>query len=96
MRMACRRLLTVIAACSLVAASGCQPGKRLTKANVDEVAPGMSKKQVESILGLPSATETQEIGGVKVVTYTYAQGTDTVTAVFRDDKLQTKQTTLTK
>ena len=30
-------------------------GKRLTKANVDEVSKGMSRKQVESILGPPTA-----------------------------------------
>ena len=29
-------------------------GRRLTKANVDNVAEGMSKKQVESILGPPT------------------------------------------
>ena len=28
-------------------------GKRITKANVDQVTEGMSKKQVESILGPP-------------------------------------------
>ena len=29
-------------------------GKRITKANVDQVTEGMSKEQVESILGLPT------------------------------------------
>ena len=33
-------------------------GKRITKANVDEVADGMSKKQVESILGPPTSVTT--------------------------------------
>src|SRR6187455_2212980 len=30
-------------------------GKRITKANVDQVTEGMSKKQVESILGQPTS-----------------------------------------
>ena len=32
-------------------------GKRITKANVDQVTEGMSKKQVESILGQPTSSK---------------------------------------
>src|SRR5207237_1298778 len=35
-------------------------GQRLTQANVDQVTEGMSKKQVESILGPPTAVETKD------------------------------------
>ena len=35
-------------------------GKRITKANVDQVTEGMSKKQVESILGQPNSSKTEE------------------------------------
>jgi hypothetical protein len=34
-------------------------GERLTPANVDQVTEGMSKKQVESILGPPTSVENQ-------------------------------------
>ena len=61
-------------------------GKRITKANVDEVTEGMSKKQVESILGPPTARMTD--------VYVYRQGKDTVTIVFKDDKVQSKDSTL--
>lgn len=70
-------------------------GRRLTKANVDEVAEGMSKKQVESILGPPSELDNKDFLILKKTTYLYRQGKDTVTIVFKDDKVVEKQSTLT-
>ena len=69
-------------------------GKRITKANVDEVAEGMSKKQVESILGPPTSIDNQDFIIMKKMTYVYRQGKDTVTVVFKDDKVQSKDSTL--
>ena len=71
-------------------------GKRITKANVDEVAEGMSKKQVESILGLPTAIDNTDFVIMKKTTYVYRQGDDTVTVVFKDDKVADKQSTLSE
>ena len=70
-------------------------GRRLTKANVDEIMEGMSKKQVESILGPPSELDSKDFLILKKTTYTYRQGKDTVTIVFKDDKVVEKQSTLT-
>ena len=69
-------------------------GKRITKANVDRVTDGMSKKQVESILGQPSSSKTEDPTIMKQTTYVYRQGKDTVTIVFKDDKVQSKESTL--
>jgi len=69
-------------------------GRRLTKANVDEVSEGMSKKQVESILGPPTNIDNKDFLIMKKTIYVYRQGNDTVTIVFRDDKLTEKQSTL--
>ena len=69
-------------------------GKRITKANVDQVTEGMSKKQVESILGQPNSSKTEEPATMKRTTYVYRQGKDTVTIVFQDDKVQLKDSTL--
>jgi len=74
----------------------CSPGKRITKANVDEVEEGMSKKQVESILGRPSSSPSEDLGIMKKTTYVYRQGDDTVTVVFKDDKVADKQSTLSE
>src|SRR5215471_20531301 len=72
---------------------GCS-NKRITKANVDQVAEGMSKKQVESILGRPTSLTTEDLVIMKKTTYVYRQGKDTVTIVFKDDKVQSKDSTL--
>ena len=77
-----------------LALSGCNAGKRITKANVDEVSEGMSKKQVESILGPPTSIDSKDFVVMKKTTYVYRQGKDTVTVVFKDDKLQSKDSTL--
>ena len=69
-------------------------GKRITKANVDQVTEGMSKKQVESILGQPTSSKTEDPTIMKQTTYVYRQGKDTVTIVFKDDKVQSKDSTI--
>jgi hypothetical protein len=69
-------------------------GKRITKANVDQVTEGMSKKQVESILGPPTSLRAEDLVIMKRATYVYRQGKDTVTIVFKDDKVQSKDSTL--
>src|SRR5215471_1156608 len=70
--------------------AGCV-GRRITKANVDEVAEGMSKKQVESILGPPTELDSKDFVILKKTTYTYRQAKDTVTIIFKDDKVVEKQ-----
>lgn len=74
---------------------GC-PGNRLTKANVNEVVDGMSKKQVESILGPPTSVDTKDFASQKKTVYLYTQGKESVTVVFRDDKMQSKDSTLSE
>lgn len=78
----------------LIALSVSCIGKRITKANVDRVMDGMSKKQVESILGQPTSSKTEDPTITKQTTYVYRQGKDTVTIVFKDDKVQSKDSTL--
>ena len=70
-------------------------GRRLRKANVDEVSEGMSKKQVESILGPPTNIDSKDFLIMKKTIYVYRQGNDSVTIVFKDDKVTEKQSTLT-
>jgi outer membrane protein assembly factor BamE (lipoprotein component of BamABCDE complex) len=71
-------------------------GERLTQANVDEVSEGMSKKQVESILGPPSATDAKDFMMLKRTSYIYRQSNGTVTILFKDDKVVAKSSTLPK
>jgi len=89
-----RIAMTSVVALVLLVGNSCNPGKRITKANVDEVAEGMSKKQVESILGPPTSIDNKDFVVMKKTTYVYRQGKDSVTIVFKDDKVTDKQSTL--
>jgi hypothetical protein len=90
LRSISRFLLVLVVALSV----SCTPGKRITKANVEEVEQGMSKKQVESILGHPTSISNEDLVIMKKTTYVYRQGKDSVTIVFQDDKVQSKESTL--
>ena len=89
------RLFGLLAAC-LVVLGACQPGKRLRKANVDLVTEGMAKKQVESILGLPTTVDTKDFVVMKKTTYVYTQGKETITITFKEDKVESKESTVTE
>jgi outer membrane protein assembly factor BamE (lipoprotein component of BamABCDE complex) len=93
-----RRFLHCVcfAAILTFAVTGCNPSKRLRKANVDEVTEGMSKKQVESILGPPTTVDTKDFVLLKKTVYVYSQGKDSVTVIFKDDKVQSKASTLSE
>ncbi|MGI8890831.1 MAG: outer membrane protein assembly factor BamE [Chthoniobacterales bacterium] len=71
----------------------CQ-GKRLTRANVEEVSKGMSRKQVESILGPPTSVDNTNLLVTKKVTYIYKQGDGSVTIVFFNDEVSSKESNL--
>jgi outer membrane protein assembly factor BamE (lipoprotein component of BamABCDE complex) len=85
-------LPTILIACGLIL-GGCSEN-RIRKANVEEVAEGMAKKQVESILGQPTS-ETKD-SQARTTAYIYKQGKESVTIVFKDDKVQSKQSTLSE
>jgi outer membrane protein assembly factor BamE (lipoprotein component of BamABCDE complex) len=89
---AATRLVLVLLIALCVSCSG----KHITRANVDQVAEGMSKKQVESILGPPTSINNEDFVIMKKTTYVYRQGKDTVTIVFKDDKVQAKDSTLAR
>jgi hypothetical protein len=80
----------------IFAFAACNVSKKLTKANVDEVLEGMSKKQVESILGPPTTIDTKDFVLLKKTTYLYTQGKESVTVIFKDDKVQSKASTLSE
>jgi outer membrane protein assembly factor BamE (lipoprotein component of BamABCDE complex) len=90
------RISALLLAGFIVVAENSCTDKRITKANVDEIQEGMSKKQVESILGPPNGIDNKDFVVMKRTTYVYRQGKDTVTVVFKDDKLQTKDSTLSE
>lgn len=73
--------------------SGC--GKRITDANLREVKPEMTSKEVESILGpptrmdMPHELKLQEVKTLQVTRYYYDQAGKTVELTFVGDRLAT-------
>ncbi len=70
-------------------------GMRVTDANLDQVKPDMSTKEVESILGAPTRTEappelkSHEVKTLPVTRYVYEQNGKMVTLTFVGDRLAT-------
>jgi outer membrane protein assembly factor BamE (lipoprotein component of BamABCDE complex) len=86
--------LLMIAA--LFFAVGCDRlgGSKLTKANYDQVAMGMSKSQVETILGSPTSAETKDMLIFKKTTYRYENGEKFAMVTFKNDEVDGKDTNL--
>ncbi len=87
---------SLLALCLLFLGTGCHQGSHLRKANVDQVAIGMAKKQVESILGMPSSVDTKDFEVKRKTTYAYTQANGTVTIVFWEDRVESKESTITE
>ena len=87
------RVVTTLIAIAVCILSGCH-GKRLTRANVAEVSEGMSRKQVESILGPPTSVDSTDLLIMKKVTYSYQQDHESVTIVFVNNKVASKESSL--
>ena len=69
-------------------------GSKLTLANYDQVTLGMSKAQVENILGPPKTAETKEMVIFKKTTYRYEDGKKFAIITFKNDEVDSKDTNL--
>ena len=69
-------------------------GSKLTKANYDQVSIGMSKSQVETILGKPTSAETKDMLIFKKTTYRYEDGEKFAMVTFKNDEVDGKDTNL--
>jgi hypothetical protein len=82
----------------VIAFSGCDrnllSGSKLTPANYDQVVAGMSKAQVEKILGPPTTVETKDMLIFKKTTYRYEDGKKFAIVTFKNDELDSKDTNL--
>ena len=63
-------------------------------ANYDQVTNGMTKAQVERIMGPPIATETKDMLIFKKTTYRYEQGSKFALFTFKNDELDSKESNL--
>ncbi|MDQ2867848.1 MAG: outer membrane protein assembly factor BamE [Verrucomicrobiota bacterium] len=69
-------------------------GSKLTLANYNRVATGMSKAQVERIMGPPTSAETKDMIIFKKSTYRYEDGTRFAQVTFKNDECDGKDTNL--
>jgi hypothetical protein len=93
-------LVAVVMAGALVLAGCDRPGSsvlstsKVTAANYDQIRLGMSKTQVESILGSPTTAETKDMVIFKKTTYRYEDGTKFILLTFKNDELDSKDSNL--
>ena len=69
-------------------------GSKLTLANYNKVTTGMSKVQVEKILGSPTKMETKDMIIFKKTTYRYEDGKNFAMITFKNDEVDGKETNL--
>lgn len=69
-------------------------GGKLTVANYNKITVGMSKAQVERILGPPTTSEKVDMFIFKKTTYRYEDGKKFVIVTFKNDELDSKDTNL--
>ena len=91
-----RNNLVALLCASLVAfTAGCNrnvlTGSKLTLDNYNQVTAGMSKAQVERIMGPPTTSETKDMLIFKKTTYRYEEGAKFALFTFKNDELDTKE-----
>ncbi len=93
-----RSLTIIVTALALLGSSACNraslSGSRLTSANYDQITTGMSKAQVERILGAPTTVETKDVLIYKKTTYRYEDGKNFAMISFKNDEVDEKDTNL--
>jgi hypothetical protein len=79
----------------LLLGAGCNrnplTGSRLTAANYDQITSGMTKAQVERIMGPPTTIETKDMLIFKRTTYRYEEGPKFALFTFKNDELESKE-----
>lgn len=93
-----RSLITLFFLAVLFSLASCDrnplSGSRLTLANYDQISIGMSKAQVEKILGPPTTVETKDMLIFKKSTYRYEDGKKFAMITFKNDEVDGKDSNL--
>jgi outer membrane protein assembly factor BamE (lipoprotein component of BamABCDE complex) len=94
--MTLRKIVVLVSLfASLLVAVSCDrnlvTGSRLTSSNYDQINAGMSKAQVERILGPPTTVEAKDMMIFKKTTYRYEDGKKFAMFTFKNDELDSKE-----
>jgi outer membrane protein assembly factor BamE (lipoprotein component of BamABCDE complex) len=82
--------ILVLAACN----RNVLTGSKLTLDNYNQITTGMSKAQVEKILGAPTSMETKDMLIFTKTTWRYEDGKKFVRITFKNDEVDSKDTNL--
>jgi outer membrane protein assembly factor BamE (lipoprotein component of BamABCDE complex) len=82
--------ILVLAACNRNALTG----SKLTLDNYNQITTGMSKAQVEKILGPPTSMETKDMLIFKKTSWRYEDGQKFAQITFKNDEVDSKDTNL--
>jgi outer membrane protein assembly factor BamE (lipoprotein component of BamABCDE complex) len=92
-------IVAVAIALSTLPIVGCDrnpfSGSKLTLANYNKITPGMSRGQVQEILGRPTSVETKDMIIFTKTTYRYEEGKNFAIITFKNDQVDSKDTNLT-
>ena len=69
-------------------------GTKLTLANFNQITDGMSKAQVQEILGPPTSTETKNMVLFEKTTYRWEDGKKFAMITFKNDQVDSKESNL--
>jgi outer membrane protein assembly factor BamE (lipoprotein component of BamABCDE complex) len=90
--------LPVLLLAAVLALASCNrnplSGSKLTPANYDQITTGMSKAQVENILGPPTRMESKDMVIFKKTTYRYEDGKKFAMITFKNDEVDSKDSNL--
>ena len=88
-------VLALLCASLLALMSGCNrnalTGSKLTLSNYNQITNGMTKAQVERIMGPPTTIETKDMLVFKKTTYRYQDGSKFALFTFKNDELDSKE-----
>ena len=98
MKSKTRSLGLSFAVLGLLSLGGCSrdllSGSKLTSANYDQITLGMSKSQVQTILGTPTTTDSKDFVIFKKTTFRYEDGKKFAIITFKNDEVDSKDTNL--
>jgi outer membrane protein assembly factor BamE (lipoprotein component of BamABCDE complex) len=87
-----------VALLTILVLAGCNrnvlTGSKLTLDNYNQITTGMSKTQVEKILGPPTSMETKDMLIFKKTTWRYEDGQKFAQITFKNDEVDSKDTNL--
>jgi hypothetical protein len=86
----CGLLVTLTPGCDRNALTS----SKLTLGNYNQVTNGMTKAQVERIMGPPTTTETKDMLIFKKTSYRYEEGSKFALFTFKNDELDSKESNL--